>query len=111
MVSEAEITFRLRGIPGNFSRSKVKDLVRTQLSLEDAIRVTVRSLACNPVRKHETVATLNFTSLPALLSGKREHFLDFELDDKDGRLEFDTHFEGFTPLHSAQDKDCEFEYV
>ena len=110
------MTYRLRGIPVNYSLQGVESLVRDVLELGDVIKVEVRSLADSPYPQPEKVATLNFSSTPSRLCGgpnPDEWCFDIPHDGQQEQaricLVFDTHFRGFTPLHAERDADCKIE--
>jgi len=110
------MTYRLRGIPINYSLQGVESLVEDILELGGEIKVEVRSLADSPYPQREKVATLNFSSTPSRLCGgldQDEWCFDIPHDGQWEQakiyLVFDTHFRGFTPLHAERDADCKVE--
>lgn len=112
------VTYRLRGIPSKFTQHDVKELINRVLALEQDITVDVNSLADDPSRHGEKVATLEFSKTPGSLSkeaGNAEwKFLTYDNQCNDHAkitLVFDTHFRGLTPLHSRSDSDCTIESV
>jgi hypothetical protein len=109
-------TYRLRGIPVNYSLQDVESLVGDILELGNEIKVEVRSLANSPYPRHERIATLDFSTPPGRLCGDRhqdEWCFNIPRDGRPGQtkidLVFDTHFRGFTPLHAERDGDCKIE--
>ncbi|KAF2014520.1 hypothetical protein BU24DRAFT_371229, partial [Aaosphaeria arxii CBS 175.79] len=116
MTASSWRNFRLRGIPMEFQRKvDVCDFIKNILSMERDASLVVHSLAVNPIDGHTKVATLSFDTLPASLSNDNKNEWVFgmpenasfngEILNHKGRLVFDTHFSGFTPLHDAED-DC-----
>lgn len=117
MVAEAEITFRLRGIPCEYTGEDVERFVKENVLDGDDIDVSIRSLSRDPFSPSQQ-ATLSFTQIPQALSGKhfREHFIDLfsrnaGLKSLVGRLQFDTHFKDLTPFHSTKDEDCKLDII
>lgn len=110
MVSDAEKTFRFRGIQGGTDRQGVERLVRENLRLKKEDLVLVHSLAANPLRPEEQVVTLSFDRIPETLSNLPQDSQELQHSGTGGRLIFDTHFEGLTPLHSTKDDECDIEY-
>lgn len=112
------VTYRLRGIPSKVERHDVKELVEKVLALENEITVDINSLADDPSRHGEKVATLGFSKTPGSLSNPtnnaewRYSTYDHQSNDR-GKITllFDTHFRGLTPLHSSNDADCTIESV
>jgi hypothetical protein len=95
----------------------VEILASGALNLESDINVEVRSLADSPYPQQGKIAILEFSNTPSYLiprvgqdqwcfanirSYEQEHNADIS-------LVFDTHFRGFTPLHSENDICCEVE--
>jgi hypothetical protein len=112
------ITYRLRGIPHYRKVPGVESLVRRALELENDVQVQVQSLASSPYMQNGKIATLRLSRIPVCLSSdisRGEWLFDVPDDEQQGHpaisLVFDTHFRGFTPLHSEDDADCEIEYV
>ncbi|KAL7917793.1 hypothetical protein ACQKWADRAFT_273841 [Trichoderma austrokoningii] len=112
------MAYRLRGVPSKLEQHDVKELVKKVLALEDDITVDVNSLADDPSRHGEKIATLEFSKIPASLSkqaGNEEwEFLACDSQWNDcGKttLLFDTHFRGLTPLHSKSDADCTIDLI
>lgn len=108
MVADHEIAFRLRGIPSGLSKAQVKHVVEKALQALEDSQAEINSLALDPVRQEQQVCTLSFSTLPPDLQGQRE----VTLAHPDGpSLVLDTHFEGFTPLHSSDDERCTTDIV
>jgi hypothetical protein len=112
------ITYRLRGIPHYRKVPGVESLVRRALELENDVQVQVQSLASSPYMQNGKIATLRLSRIPVCLSSdisRGEWLFDVPDDEQQDHpvisLVFDTHFRGFTPLHSEDDADCEIEYV
>lgn len=104
MASKGYTTFRLRGIPETRDKGHVENLLRQALRPVDG-DIRIHSLARDPFNHRESIATLSFSEVPALLasaSGKTEWPLETELF-------LDTHFHGMTPLHCANDDACTVE--
>ncbi|KAK1237949.1 hypothetical protein MKX08_002528 [Trichoderma sp. CBMAI-0020] len=112
------VTYRLRGVPSKVERHDVKELVKKVLALEDDITVNINSLADDPSRHGEKVATLDFSKTPVSLSKPTDNaewkFLTYDHESNDyGKITllFDTHFRGLTPLHSSSDVDCTIDLI
>lgn len=110
---ESYICFRVQGIPGRYSREEIEQILREKLALADTSLVHIESLAVNPMRSSEAVATVSFSEIPALLNGKTQYHIDLApvASERRGRIVLDTHFEGFTPLHSSRDDECTIDIV
>jgi hypothetical protein len=92
-------------------------LASRALNLEKGIIVKVCSLADSPYPQKGKVATLEFSNTPSCLppDAIRDEWI-FEnicgIEEEPNKaisLIFDTHFRGFTPLHSENDIHCEVE--
>lgn len=110
---ERYICFRVQGIPGRYSREEIQRILCDKLALADISVVHIESLAINPMRTSEAVATVTFSEIPALLNGKTQHHIDLApvASERRGRIVLDTHFEGFTPLHSSKEEECTIDIV
>lgn len=114
-MATAYLNFRLRGIPFEYqSRSDVATLVKSVLAIDPDAKVTIHSLALNPVDPETMVATVTFGSIPnRLCNGKNEWVLELPFSDPHEHfkprknLVFDTHFSGFTPLQETADHNIE----
>lgn len=107
MVTQSDITYRLRGIPDHYGKDEVSQLVAELLEL-DIGAISVRSLASHHFREMEKVATLNLRERPrALENGTNEW--KFRYNNLDTVL--DTNFIGFTPLHGILDETCDTWYI
>ncbi|KAL7895102.1 hypothetical protein HDV64DRAFT_287730 [Trichoderma sp. TUCIM 5745] len=112
------VTYRLRGIPSKLEQHDVKELVKQVLALEDNIIVDVNSLANDPSRHGEKVATLDFSKTPVSLS-KQTDSAEWKFSTYDHQsnghgkitLLFDSHFRGLTPLHSSNDAECTIDLI
>ncbi|KAL7958827.1 hypothetical protein V8C34DRAFT_137970 [Trichoderma compactum] len=62
------VTYRLRGVPSKLEEQDVKELVKKVLILENDIIVNINSLADDPSRHGEKIATLKFSKTPRSLS-------------------------------------------
>lgn len=89
MVTEAEITFRLRGIPCEYTGEDVERFVKENVLDGDDIDVSIRSLSRDPFSPSQQ-ATLSFTQIPQALSGKhlREHLIDLFLSNRGRKIMF-----------------------
>jgi hypothetical protein len=95
----------------------VEILANSALNLEKGIVVKVCSLADSPYPQQGKVATLEFSNTPSSLlpdAGRDEWVFDniHGIEPEHHTvisLVFDTHFRGFTPLHSENDIRCEVE--
>lgn len=109
------VAYRLRGTPSNLEQHELKALVKRVLVLEDDITIVVNSLADDPSRHGEKIATLEFSKTPGRLSKQANNaewkfsIYDNRLNDRKITLLFDTHFRGLTPLHSRSDAECTIE--
>lgn len=112
------VAYRLRGVPSELEQEDVKDLVKRALVLEDDITVDVNSLADNPSRYGEKIATLEFSKTPGSLS-KHSDNAEWKFSIYGNQLNhrgkinllFDAHFRGLTSLHSRSDAECTIELV
>ncbi|OCK93158.1 uncharacterized protein K441DRAFT_697330 [Cenococcum geophilum 1.58] len=115
-------TYRLRGIPGSFDLEQVKKLVKSVLSLDNSDEVAISSLAEDPCRESEKIATVELTKRPQITcDGKDEWALlipneQLQNNEENQRLNrkrmvLDTHFRGLTPLHSAKDSECSIDLI
>lgn len=117
-VTIKSVAYRLRGVPSELEPNDVKDLVKIVLALEDDIAVDVNSLADDPSRHGEKIATLEFSKTPRSFS-KQTGNAEWRFSTKDNQwndrgkitLLFDTHFRGLTSLHSKSDVECTIELV
>lgn len=107
------VTYRVRGVPAELDRRGVLELVKSALALENGITVQVKSLSDDPSRQRAKIGTLEFSQTPVRLSQKVDKAeWEFPISDNQHgeiRLLFDTHFNGWTPLHSASDSSCNIE--
>ena len=111
---DKKITYRLRGLPSTCDRGAVETLANKALNLEKGTIVKVCSLADSPYPQQGKVATLEFSNTPSCLlpdAVRDEWIFDNirgieEEHSKVISLVFDTHFRGFTPLHSENDMHC-----
>ncbi|KAL7937552.1 hypothetical protein V8C35DRAFT_183222 [Trichoderma chlorosporum] len=94
------VTYRLRGVPSKLEEQDVKELVKKALTLENDIIVDINSLADDPSRRGEKIATLEFSQRPQEACLNRQIF-----------LLFDTHFRGLTPLHTRSDAECNIDLI
>lgn len=109
MVSDKDKCFRLRGIPRDFGEAKIRDVLVGEFSLHENVDVEIHSLACNPLREKECIATLGFSEIPASLARQPDYFIDIPKSRR--QLHLDAHFEGFTPLHTTADDECKIDVV
>lgn len=112
------VTYRLRGVPSRLEQHDVKELVKKALALEDDITVNINSLADDPSRYGDKIATIDFSKTPGSLSKQTDNaewkFSTYDHQSNGRRkitLLFDTHFRGLTPLHSSSDTECTIESV
>lgn len=114
MASQAVLAYRLQGIPNEYDRNGVRDIVCRLLNL-DLRKVVVRSLAQYPLKDDEKVATLSFLEIPDILEDRQKAAQwMFDISDTDRGfpsiiLTLDTHFQGFTPLPGSEDEECDIE--
>lgn len=115
--TSAQTTFRVRGLPPGCSKAEAETLVRSSLQMESesSIRVFVRSLA-QASGSNELTATVDFSTLPSAIASTADarYQQDFPVDrgEQDPLyLTFDTHFDGWTPLHSTPDAQGKIEQV
>lgn len=116
-VEDKKTAYRLRGLPSTCDLRAVEILATRVLNLENDIIVKVCSLADSPYPRQGKIAILEFSKTPSCLfrhdvrdewcfnnipGYEKEHNADISLI-------FDTHFRGFTPLHSENDINCEVE--
>jgi hypothetical protein len=116
-VEDKKVTYRLRGLPPTCDRGAVEILTNRALNLEKGTTVKVCSLADSPYPQQGKVATLEFSNTPSCL--RPDAVQDEWIFDNIHGIEqehnavislvFDTHFRGFTPLHSENDMHCEVE--
>lgn len=117
--NKSQVTYRVRGIPLEYTLKKVQEFLRSVLELDGTRRdVQVRSMATSLDQKTK-MATVNFKIPPAGFSSDRNEWLfeipdvdssDTENDDNDDDDDFipkasptisiDTHFRGITILRS-----------
>lgn len=109
MVSDKDKCFRLRGIPKDFGEREIQHALVQEFSLHENVEIEIQSLACNPVREEESIATLSFSEIPTSLAHRRDYFIDIPKSRR--QLHLDTHFEGFTPLHATPDDRCNIDIV
>ncbi|KAI0410480.1 hypothetical protein F5X98DRAFT_98862 [Xylaria grammica] len=109
------MTYRLRGLSSNLDRQSLLRLVEGALRLVDGTVIVVKSLANDPSRRGEKIATVEFSLVP---NGTFQHNAKAEwsirvCDDTYGQLtlHFDTHFRGWTPLHSSGDETCTVDLI
>jgi hypothetical protein len=114
---DKKITYRLRGLPSTCDRGAVEILANRALNLEKGVVVKVCSLADSPYPQQGKVATLEFSNTPSCLlpDAVRDEWIFDNIRGIEQEhntaisLVFDTHFRGFTPLHSENDIHCEAE--
>ena len=119
--------YRVRGLPGDFSRQETSDLISILFNLESNVSpLQIKSLA-KTLDGRLMVATLSFRTSPQELSGSRSHEWSFDITDHLNRilagdedrkgmatsrtLTIDDHFRGFTVLSSPPPTDHRVEYV
>lgn len=113
MVSQSDITYRLREIPDHYGINEVSQLIARLLEL-DVDAISVRSLATHPFREMEKVATLNIRERPKrLANGANEWKFKCcrKLHGDDLDIVIDTNFIGITPLHGISDEQCDTWYA
>ncbi|KAH0541229.1 hypothetical protein FGG08_004285 [Glutinoglossum americanum] len=115
-------TLRVRGLSATHSRRSARTFLRSKLALDEDSRLEICSLASSPHQHEEKVATITFEGISNLLpSGSSEWMIDMPGNGSDGDDEqstehqqhiiIDSHFEGFTPMDSAEkDEDHGVEY-
>jgi hypothetical protein len=116
-VEDKTITYRLKGLPPTCDRGAVEILTDRALNLEKGIAVKVCSLADSPYPQQGKVATLEFSNTPSCLlpDAVQDEWIFDNIRGIEQEhnavisLVFDTHFRGFTPLHSENDIHCEIE--
>lgn len=82
------------------NEARVEQLVREAFNVTPDTEITVKSLSDHPVRKAR-VATLNFSQIPTKISQTSPLLQEFDETVEELSLDLDTHFHGFTPLHSG----------
>lgn len=114
--NEANVTYRVTGIPIDYKPKQVKALLETVLQLDKAGNsAKLRSIAISPNRKTK-VATVCFGCRPTLLSRKADgewHFSipteensgnssanDDDIIPREQIITIDSHFKGLTVLQS-----------
>jgi hypothetical protein len=112
-----QVTYRVRGIPLEYTMKKMLELLRLVLELDGPRRdVRVRSLAIGPNQKTK-MATVDFKTPPTCFASNRNEW-SFEIPDVDSSdaendgnddddiipkgptITIDTHFKGITILRS-----------
>lgn len=111
MVADGDKCFRVSGIPDGYSDSQIRALLARELHLDDDVLIEIFSLARSPLRQGERIATLSFSHIPAELSEHGQQHIDIPSTCPDSRgprkqVILDSHFEGFTPLHTSEDDEC-----
>jgi hypothetical protein len=114
---DKKITYRLRGLPSTCDRGAVEILADRALNFEKGVIVKVCSIADSPYPQQGKVATLEFSNTPSCLlpDAVRDEWVFDNIRGIEPEhntvisLIFDTHFRGFTPLHSESDGHCEVE--
>ena len=111
--SKTTVTYRVRGIPCEWDQNLFEALLTKVLCPTSSAGINVCSLAKTPYAKKENVATVVFLTTPgfAVQEPLRDEWrLDISCDADECQgvsnisLVFDTHFRGFTPLHSERDE-------
>jgi hypothetical protein len=118
--NKSSVTYRVRGIPLEYTLKKVQEFLRSVFELDGTRRdVQIRSMAISPDQKTK-MATVNFKIPPARFSSDRNEWSfeipdvdssDAENDDNDDddddfipkaspTVSIDTHFKGITILRS-----------
>lgn len=111
MVADSDKCFRVTGIPDDYDESQTGALLSRELDLDDDVLVQVLSFARNPLRQDEWIATLSFSQIPAELFKRGQQHINLPPTSSESRgpprqVVIDSHFEGFTPLHTAKDDEC-----
>lgn len=102
----SETTFRLHILGkrdwdrSQIDRARVEQLVRKAFDVTRDTEINVKSLADHPVRQ-ALVATLNFSQIPTKIAQTSPLLQEFDEIVEELSLDLDTHFHGFTPLHSG----------
>lgn len=104
--AKSPTTYRLQGISAENNIEEIPKLLREAWDIPESIRVEVHSLAANPRRPEKKIATVSFNRTPEFLRSSKETYWVSMVNDK---LVLDTHFRGFTPLHSGSDSNCVLE--
>lgn len=88
--------------------ARVEQLVQKAFDVTPDAKIMVKSLADHPVRQ-ALVATLNFSEIPTRISQTSPPLQEFDGTADELSLDLDTHFHGFTPLHSgiSSERTCE----
>lgn len=102
-------TFRLQGISSEYREEDVKQLIQATLLRDDGeCSFTVRSLARDPYRRNLKMATLDVPKPPKLSGGNSN--TEWQYQNEDGvSVVLDSHFTGFTALHTPSDSDWTME--
>lgn len=111
---QPDTVYRLRGVPQQFQRSDIPDLLREAFGETNGFPVKVGSLAQSPSQVGEKVATVTLPDAGRVLSridtvkdNGQEWPLSLDLREEGiVDLYLDTHFYGFTPLHNGEDAEC-----
>ncbi|KAK5332764.1 hypothetical protein LTR98_011101, partial [Exophiala xenobiotica] len=107
------VTYRVRGIPCEWDQDLFEALLTRVLCPTSSAGINICSLAKTPYPQKEKVATVAFVRTPdfAVQEPLRDEWqLDIPCDQDENKgydnisLVFDTHFRGFTPLHSKRDE-------
>lgn len=94
---------------------EIVDVVNSAVGCDAKIDIEVCSLASDPFRPAEKIATLESPNIPDEIYAKAAKdgwTLETYSRNSGGGLGrrnhmiMDTHFHGFTPLHSCEDADC-----
>lgn len=104
----SDLVFRVRGIPGNFSKDETVKLLRKVLDVDSNTRIVIRSLAriedqrnkIAVVREDQMnkIAVVGINPIPQFLLGKDKKW--YSLQEEYPRITIDNHFHGMTILYS-----------
>lgn len=102
-------TFRLRGIPAEWTKDNVAEALMEVLDTQNDLMVEVRSIARNPSQSPGHVATVELQGALSALAGaddKDEWELQMSRSGKRVSMTLDIHFHDITPLHVDEDSGC-----
>lgn len=106
--ARSPVTYRLLGIPVEISETDIPNLLRKAWEIPESTEIWVHSLAANPHLPEEKVATISFSEVPTSIQPLKDTEWVSRVNE-DLELVLDTHFRGFTPLHSSPDENCSLE--
>jgi hypothetical protein len=106
----SDLVYRIQGIPINYQRDCIKELLRSKFELDPSMEIDVRSLAASQDQTART-AVVSFVNATSATSFEENDwsFRWYLENNKATHIKIDTHFIGLTMLYTPDDAKHEIE--